>query len=64
MRLTASSQDAARLLFSEYDAQSKVRVEAEKKLVAESHRHTITRTLETFPRATDRFASRSSSRSW
>jgi hypothetical protein len=48
-KLPASTQDAARLLFAEYDAQSKVRAEAEKKLVAESHRHSITRKLETCP---------------
>jgi transposase len=48
-KLPASSQEAARLLFAEYDAQATIRAEAEKKLVVESHRHPITRVLETCP---------------
>lgn len=48
-KLPASAQGAARLLFAEYDAQCGVRAEAEKRLVAESHQHPITRKLETCP---------------
>lgn len=47
--LPASSRGSANLLFDQYDRLREVRDEAEKQLVAESHRHSITRTLETCP---------------
>lgn len=47
--LPASSRQPARLLLDQYDQLCLVRDEAEKQLVAESHRHSITKTLETCP---------------
>ena len=47
--LPKSSQTSARILYSQYDALSGLRDEAEKDLVRESHRHPITRKLETCP---------------
>jgi transposase len=47
--LPSSCRVAARLLYEEYDALTAIRSTAEKELVAESHRHRITRLLETCP---------------
>src|SRR5260370_14387909 len=44
--LPASSRAAANLLFEQYDALCKTRDRAHKELVAESHRHPITKQLE------------------
>jgi transposase len=48
-KLPTNAQGAGRLLYAQYDAVNDVREEAEKKLVEESHRHPITRVLETCP---------------
>lgn len=48
-KLPANAQGAGRLLYAQYDAVNDVREEAEKKMVEESHRHPITRVLETCP---------------
>jgi transposase len=48
-QLPASSRAAALLLFEQYDALGPVRDHAEKQLVTESHRHPITRVLESTP---------------
>jgi transposase len=48
-KLPAATRGAAELLYAQYDAIAPVRAEAEKKLVHESHRHPITRVLETCP---------------
>jgi hypothetical protein len=48
-QLPASSRAAAVLLFAQYDALCPVRDRALKELVAESHKHAITRVLETAP---------------
>jgi len=48
-RLPAASRAAAELLYAELDALRPLRAEAEKQLVAESHRHPISRVLETCP---------------
>lgn len=48
-QLPASCRAAALLLFEQYDAIRPVRDHAEKQLVAESHKHAVTRTLETCP---------------
>jgi len=48
-QLPASSRSAALLLFEQYDALRPVRDHAEKQLVAESHKHPVTRTLESCP---------------
>ena len=48
-KLPTSAQASARVLYAQYDAQCEVRAQAEKELVAESHRHPITRMLETCP---------------
>jgi transposase len=48
-KLPPTAQSAGRLLYAEYDAVHEVRVAAEKKLIEESHRHPITRVLETCP---------------
>jgi hypothetical protein len=47
--LPASSRGAAEVLVAQYDAVCAVRDRAHKDLVAESHRHAITRLLETCP---------------
>lgn len=48
-RLPEASRGAAETLFAEYDAVAKVRRHAEKDLVAEAHRHDVSRLLETCP---------------
>jgi hypothetical protein len=48
-QLPKSSQRSADIVFSQYDALCCVRNEVEKNLVKESHRHPITRKLETCP---------------
>ena len=48
-KLPAATRGAADLLYAQYDAIEPARAEAEKKLVHESHRHPITRVLETCP---------------
>jgi transposase len=47
--LPASSRTAADLLLAQYDALRVVRNRAEKELVAESHRHEVTKRLESCP---------------
>lgn len=47
--LPASARAAAELLYTEYDGLCTVRAQAEKALLAESHRHPCTRLLETCP---------------
>ncbi len=48
-RLPEASRGAARTLFTEYDAVEPIRCQAEKDLVAEAHRHAVSRLLETCP---------------
>lgn len=48
-KLPASSRAAASLLLAQYDALKVVRDRAQKELVAESHRHEVTRRLESCP---------------
>lgn len=47
--LSESSRSSAEVLYEQYDALSRVRNQAKKELVRESHRFPITRTLETCP---------------
>lgn len=47
--LPVSCRGAAELLLSQYDGLQEIREQAERDLVAESHRHPITRVLETCP---------------
>lgn len=47
--LPPSSRAAAHLLFAQYDAVRVIRDRAEKELIAESHRHEVTRRLESCP---------------
>lgn len=47
--LPTSARGAALLLYAQYDAVQEVRQDAEKALVAEAHRHPITKVLETCP---------------
>jgi transposase len=49
LKLPASSQGAAQILFTQYDSLCKVRDQAEKHLIAESHRHPAAVLLETCP---------------
>lgn len=48
-KLPTSARGAAETLYAEYDALKPVRAHAEKALVHEAHRHSITRVLETCP---------------
>lgn len=48
-QLPSTSRQAATLLYSQYDLLREVRNQAQKALVSESHRHSITRLLETCP---------------
>ena len=48
-QLPVSCRTAAELLFNQYDANSEVRENAYKELVAESHQHSIAKVLETVP---------------
>lgn len=48
-QLPSCGQGAAKLLLAEYDALSEVRKQARKDLIEESHRHPITKVLETCP---------------
>ena len=48
-RLPKSSLSSAEILYTQYDAMSALKNEAEKQLVREAHRHPITRKLETCP---------------
>lgn len=48
-QLPDSSRGATKMLYVEYDAVEEIRRQAEKDLVHEAHRHTISRVLETCP---------------
>jgi transposase len=49
LKLPASCQPSARLLYSQLDTQRELKKDAEKQLVTESHRYPISRILETCP---------------
>jgi transposase len=48
-KLPEASRGAAKTLYAQYDAVEEIRRQAEKDLVAEAHRHAISRVLETCP---------------
>ena len=48
-KLPEHARSAGRLLYAQYEAVNDVRADAEHKLIEESHRHPITRVLETCP---------------
>ena len=48
-KLPEASRGAAKTLYTQYDAVEKIRRQAEKELIAESHRHPVSRQLESCP---------------